>query len=143
FEELLIAGDGPERAELERLAEKAPVRVKVLGFQSRSQLDEMYAKSHFVILPSENEGFPKVIAEAGAHGCIPIVTDVSCIGQYVREGENGFLLADNAPQTIKINLEKIGLVRSSFPSLSGGACVLAKAFSYERYLSRIRETMTF
>ena len=44
------------------------------------------------VLPSYSEGFPKVIAEAMNFGCIPIVSDISCIRQYIINGKNGFLI---------------------------------------------------
>jgi len=141
FEKVLIAGDGPQRTELEMLAQKCPVEVELLGFQDRNQLNEIYTQSHFLLLPSENEGFPKVIAEAAAHGCIPIVTDVSCIGQYVRERENGFLLPNNSTHSIQDQLEKIRLLTQYFPAISAEASVLAQAFTYERYRNRILEMM--
>lgn len=141
FEKVLIAGDGPQRKDLERVANRLPIAVELLGYQDRNQLNEVYAQSHFIILPSENEGFPKVIAEAGAHECIPIVTDVSCIGQYVRIQENGFLLANNTVPSIHAQLEQIRHLSPIFPSLSIGARNLAKAFTYERYCNKIREMM--
>jgi glycosyltransferase involved in cell wall biosynthesis len=48
--------------------------------------------SHFLILPTTaSEGFPKVVAEAWSVCCIPISSDISSIGQYVRNHENGFI----------------------------------------------------
>lgn len=138
FGKVLLAGDGQERESLEKLAEKSKISVQLLGFQSRSELDKLYAQAHFIALPSENEGFPKVIAEAAAHGCIPIVTDVSCIGQYVRDGENGFLLADNSPATIQAKLEQLSTQRHKFPDLSANARAIARDFTYSRYVSRIK-----
>ncbi len=61
------------------------------GFLARQQVFEIYKKSYFILLPSDSEGFPKVIAESMNFGCIPIVSDVSSIGQYVTN-ENGFLI---------------------------------------------------
>ena len=52
----------------------------------------IYSKCDFIILPSKSEGFPKVIGEAMNYGCIPIVSDVSCISQYIQNGVNGFLI---------------------------------------------------
>lgn len=63
------------------------------GSQSREQVFNIYKQSHFILLPSTaSEGFPKVIAEAMNYGCIPIVSDVSSIGQYVNS-ENGFIVS--------------------------------------------------
>lgn len=141
FEKVLIAGDGPQRAELEILAKKCPIEVELLGLQDRNQLNEVYAQAHFILLPSENEGFPKVIAEAAAHGCIPIVTDVSCIGQYIHQAENGFLLPDNSMRSIQAQLEGIRPLTHHFPALGAAVRELSRAFTYERYQNRIRTLM--
>lgn len=137
FEEILIAGDGPLRPELEALGRQSSIPVRFLGFQSREQLNEIYARSHFIALPSENEGFPKVIAEAAAYGCIPIVTDVSSIGQYVMEGKNGFLLPDNTVQSIRQKLEALREPPVDLLPISINARKMARLFTYERYLQRI------
>lgn len=141
FDQIFIAGDGPLKEELTQMAKCLNIAVEMPGFQSRTQLNQIYAKAHFLILPSDNEGFPKVVAEAAAFGCIPITTAVSCIGQYVIPKENGFLLPDNSPESIWETFEQIGHSRAEFSSYSAQARILAKAFTYERYLQRIREVL--
>ena len=141
FDQIFIAGDGPLKEELTQMAKCLNIAVEMPGFQSRTQLNQIYAKAHFLILPSDNEGFPKVVAEAAAFGCIPITTAVSCIGQYVIPKENGFLLPDNSPESIRETFEQIGHSRAEFSSYSAHARILAKAFTYERYLQRIREVL--
>lgn len=76
------------------------------GFLERKQVFEIYKKSQFILLPSDSEGFPKVIAEGMNYGCIPIVSDVSSIGQYIND-TNGFLLDPiNEMQLLEI-LQKV------------------------------------
>jgi glycosyltransferase involved in cell wall biosynthesis len=139
FSQIWIAGDGPERARLSAQAEQVPIPVQLTGFLGREQLNALYAKAHFFILPSENEGFPKVVPEAGAYGCIPIVTDVSCIGQYIQDGINGFLLVDNSVETIALKLQKIAGKSQEFIQLSLNARSMSKLFTYEHYLQRIQD----
>ncbi len=95
-----IAGDGSERKALEEKAIKLPINVTFLGNLRRDAINKVYRDSQIIILPSDSEGFPKVIAEASAFGCVPIVTDVSAIGQYIKNGKNGLLLPDNKSTTI-------------------------------------------
>ena len=64
---------------------------------------DIYRESHFLLLPSSaSEGFPKVIAEAMNYGCIPIVSDVSSISQYINS-ENGFIV-------IPLKIDRLGVV---------------------------------
>lgn len=73
----------------------APQNVECLGvITEREPLEQCYATSHVLVLTSESEGFPKVIAEAMAYGCVPIVTRVGAIPEvlndqaYLTDSEN-------------------------------------------------------
>lgn len=75
------------------------------GFLEREKVFEIYKKSHFFLLPSTaSEGFPKVIAEAMNFGCLPIVSKVSSIGQYVNEN-NGFIVDPCTFKDLSVLLE--------------------------------------
>lgn len=62
------------------------------GNQDRETIKKAYQKSHFVILPSKSEGWPKAIAEGMFWGCIPVATKVSCVPFMVDYGNRGILL---------------------------------------------------
>jgi glycosyltransferase involved in cell wall biosynthesis len=47
------------------------------------------------LLPSESEGWPKVIAEGMFWGCVPIATPVSCVPFMLDYGNRGVLLNRN------------------------------------------------
>jgi len=53
--------------------------VRLMGNCKLEELKEVYKASHFLILASKSEGWPKAVAEAMFFGCIPVVTPVSCI----------------------------------------------------------------
>lgn len=70
---LLIAGDGPQRPHLERLASAWP-RVGFLGAVSPSRAEELVRGARALILPSTcYEGAPRTIPEAYAAG-VPVIT---------------------------------------------------------------------
>lgn len=135
--QLLIAGDGPLRAELAQKAAQLPISVVFRGFLNRSQLEEVYAAAHIICLPSASEGFPKVIAEGAAFGCIPVVTDVSAIGQYVIPGQTGFLMPGNRPEQIAAAFHALLGNRAALPAIAQRARQMAGLFTYERYRQRI------
>lgn len=60
------------------------------GFLDMVSVHAILSKSHFLLLPSKSEGFPKVIAEAACYGVIPIVSDVGSISHYITT-TNGFI----------------------------------------------------
>jgi glycosyltransferase involved in cell wall biosynthesis len=53
--------------------------VRLMGNCKLEELKEVYKASHFLILASKSEGWPKAVAEAMFFGCIPVVTPVSCV----------------------------------------------------------------
>jgi len=109
------------------------------GFLERKQVFEIYKKAHFILLPSDSEGFPKVIAEAMNFGCIPIVSDISSIGQYINTN-TGFLLNP-------INSEKIEeLVRKAtsksteeLTNMAFNSYLVVSKFTFENYRQKIQE----
>ncbi len=68
--------------------------VSLMGSIRLEELKEVYKDSHFLILASQSEGWPKAVAEAMFFGCIPIATGVSCVPWMLGAGSRGVLLAD-------------------------------------------------
>lgn len=89
----------------QRLAHKPLIQFHVVGIEQiksnnvnltsyglitdSMEIESLYAGSHALVLTSQSEGFPKVIAEAMAFGCVPIVTAVGAIPEVL--GEQAFL----------------------------------------------------
>jgi len=90
---LVIAGEGPERAELEACvaSQKIP-RVHFAGFQNYTQVPSYYASSDVFVLPSFREPWGCVVSEA-MNFSLPIVAsrDGGAVGDLVEDGENGLL----------------------------------------------------
>lgn len=66
--------------------------IRIKGNQSHEIIKNAYMESHFVVLPSKSEGWPKVIAEGMFWGCVPITTKVSCLKYMLEGGKRGILL---------------------------------------------------
>jgi colanic acid/amylovoran biosynthesis glycosyltransferase len=70
--EVLIAGDGPQRAELEALVAELDAPVRLLGLRSHEQVHELYERASALALPcvvgpdGDRDGMPLVIKEAMA-----------------------------------------------------------------------------
>ena len=100
-------GDGKKMAHYKEVAMKLGIPAIFHGFLSRDKVFEIYRESTFLILPTTaSEGFPKVIAEAMNFGCIPIVSNISSIGQYITEG-NGYIVDPVTSQQLQFILNKI------------------------------------
>ncbi|WP_281228117.1 glycosyltransferase [Flavobacterium aquiphilum] len=89
-----IYGEGEERLTLENYIEWNGLEKYIVlkGNQNQNVITEAYQNSHFVILPSKSEGWPKAIAEGMFWGCVPIATNVSCVPFMLDSGNRGVLL---------------------------------------------------
>ena len=91
---LMLYGEGAERETLESYIaqNKLDNIISLEGNQTQETLINAYQTSHFIILPSESEGWPKAVAEGMFWGCVPIATRVSCVPCMLDQGNRGLLL---------------------------------------------------
>lgn len=87
------SGDGEEgiRAYAHRDAADAEA-FRFLGFLSGAQTRAAYHATDILVLPSRREGFPIVVVEGMASGCVPVRTRISGAQEQILEGETGFLI---------------------------------------------------
>ena len=92
--ELSLLGDGPDRPELEREAERLGLggRVRFEGWASRDTVAERIRGSRALVLPSFGEGLPVVIMEALAMRRPVIATRVNGVPELVAHGHCGWLV---------------------------------------------------
>lgn len=138
--EIHFIGDGHNKEKYIDLAKSIQYKTKFYGFLAKDQIREVYIKSHFIILPSKSEGFPKVIAEAMNYGCIPIVSDISCIGQYIERNKNGFLLSSPTINVLKMELENsFQLDVNSYIKWIKENYAMTQKFTYNYYIVRMKK----
>jgi glycosyltransferase involved in cell wall biosynthesis len=91
---LLVGGDGPERADMERRASELGLegRVRFLGALPRRQVLELFRAADASMLSSTWENFPHTLVESLAVGTPVISTDVGGVAEVVRDHENGLLV---------------------------------------------------
>ena len=89
---LVVAGSGPDEAELRRRFERAGVmdQVDMTGGLSLDRMLEQYRAADIFIFPSRFEGFGFAVLEAMAAGCAPVVADIrGSLRTIVDEGRAG------------------------------------------------------
>ena len=91
---LVVVGDGPERPQLERMAQELGVsdRVYFAGQRSKEETLALMSACDFFVLNSTHEGLPHVVLEAMALGLPVVATAVGGIPEVVRDGETGVLI---------------------------------------------------
>lgn len=139
-----LVGDGPQRAQYEQQAKQLPYPVIFHGFLSREKVNEIYVKSQVFLLPSDSEGFPKVLAEAMNFGCVPLVSAVSSIPQYIQDGVKGFLWQMDKEDFTNRLLQIIDHSnRLDFAGMAIEANRIAHKFTYDFYIERIQTDILF
>lgn len=92
--DLVIAGDGTERADLERRAAENP-RVRFLGFQGREALADLYSGARAVIASSRGfETFGMSVIEAYSRGVPVLARSIGSYLELVEHSGAGFTFAD-------------------------------------------------
>jgi len=135
-----IIGDGPSKNIIENKKPNLHLKVCLTGWLLREQLNEIYTKCHLIILPSyASEGFPKVLAEAASYGCVPIVSNLSSISQYINNNISGVLIDDLTQSNIKSVLSNLSNKREKLMSMASSALKWVSLFTYSRYVFRIEK----
>ena len=90
---LVVVGDGPDRAKLERHAAELHLgsRALFLGGQPRQRVLDLFHAGDAALLSSTWENFPHAVVEALAVGTPVIATRVGGVAEIVEEGANGLL----------------------------------------------------
>jgi glycosyltransferase involved in cell wall biosynthesis len=99
---LIIVGEGPERAAITRLAQALRLadRVRLLGRVPQDRLADIYTAADLLLLVSSSEGWPNVLLESIACGTAVIVSDIDGIEDIVAAPEAGVILPETTPSLI-------------------------------------------
>ena len=91
---LIFAGDGAQRAELEKEAAVRGVsdKVQFLGFVNQSQLPKLYKAADLMVIPSRYEPFGLVVNESMLCGCPVVASDrVGAVRDLITHSETGYV----------------------------------------------------
>lgn len=140
--QLKMIGDGPARQTYESLINKLALNKKVslLGWLPQNELYQLYAPAHFILHPSESEGWPKVLSEGMAYGVVPLAGAVSSIPQILAESQAGLALLPNQVQDYANAIQRYLAHPGQWKQASLQGIAYASNFSYERYLRKVQET---
>ncbi|MCZ6766396.1 MAG: glycosyltransferase [bacterium] len=138
---LVIAGDGPLRQELERMAASdAPGRIHFTGHLDKGALAEVILSSRMVVLPTESpENAPFTVLESMALG-VPIVTsDLGGLPELAERVDGGVFHAGDVDELVAClrrfwNDPELGARSGTL-----GRQVVASEFTSDRHLSRLED----
>lgn len=88
----LIIGEGPARAELEKLTDDLGIGSSVRFLGRQADMAAIYSLIDILVLPSLNEGAPMTVLEAMSAGRPVVATRTGALPDIVVEGETGILV---------------------------------------------------
>jgi len=104
---LRIVGSGPLEDEIRRYARNRE-DCDVVGYVPHGPaLYEAYARAAVLVLPSHNEGFPRVLLEAAAHRCALVATPVGGVPDAFANGFEPEWITAGDPASVASGLERV------------------------------------
>ena len=106
---LVIVGDGPLRAELQKRAERLGVatRVNFLPVRPQSELKWTYSAADVLVLASSREGWPNVLLESMACGTPVVATDVGGVREIVIEACAGRVVGERSGVALAQSVQSV------------------------------------
>ena len=130
---LVLAGGGSGVAAIRELATASPVsdHIEVPGFVPEADIPGLWQKTHVFAMPSRNEGFGIVYAEAMRYG-VPVIASVHDAAQEINiDGETGYNVDLDRIDLLPARL--IALLRDTDLARRLGAAGRARWHAHFRY----------
>jgi glycosyltransferase involved in cell wall biosynthesis len=140
---LLIAGEGDERARLERDVAELGLdeRVRFLGALPRARVVELFAAADASIMSSMWENFPHTVVEALAVGTPVLATASGGVGEVVHDGENGLLVPLGDSQALGAALRRYFEEDGLRDRLRAAAAPSVAEYAPERIFAQLEEAL--
>jgi glycosyltransferase involved in cell wall biosynthesis len=134
---LLVIGDGPYR---ERLAEeieenKLEKFIEILGAISNKDIIEYYNNADILIMPSMEEGFPRVLLEAMATGVPYVASDVGAVREISPETAQRFLVKSGDAEMFAHKIENLISDKEVYEKFKKEEIEKVKEYSIENILN--------
>jgi glycosyltransferase involved in cell wall biosynthesis len=141
---LLVLGDGPERAALEREASSLGIsdRVRFLGAGTRDDVLTLFRAADAMLVTSAWENLPHTVLEALAVGTPVIATAVGGIPEVVDDGVNGLLVPAHDVAAIARAVDRVVHDDALRRALATAAPESVEELAEPRILRRIVEAIT-
>ena len=135
---LLIAGNGPYKTELLKLAKKVGVENKILflGYLPRKEVIAAYKSSYIFIFSSKSETQGLVIAEAMTAGLPVIAVSDLAIADMVKDKKNGYLVKSDVDEFAE-KIDKLLKDKNLYKKMSKNSKILSKELSARKQAKKL------
>ena len=139
--QLFLVGDGPLKADYEEIIKAHNLPVRIVGFQQKVQLPELYAAADFFVLPSLSEPWGVVVNEAMACGLPVLLSDqVGAAYDLLQEGRNGFMIPAGNVEAWRKGLERImNLSEADLTRMGAASRAIVRPWNHEANVKNVLE----
>ncbi len=100
FEVVIFSATSEVKSRAEALAKEAGLEISVLPPSPNDEIIKLMGRSRIAIGIGLTDGSPVSLLEAMIMGAFPIQADTVSTGEWIRDGENGFLVPPEEPEII-------------------------------------------
>ena len=134
---LVIIGDGDKRSHLEHTIHQQGLADRIHCISRCGDLAPWYRRAGMFVSVSRVEGFPNVLLEAMALGCVPLAYDCpSGPAELIQQGENGFLVPVGDRTSLSRRMQQLAADDTLRARLSVRAQAVSTTFSEAAMLAR-------
>lgn len=135
---LWLVGDGRQWRRCQRLAERlAPRRIRLVGYDADPFA--WYSAADVAVSVSHEDALPNFLVEAQTLGLPVVATEYKGVGEALRHGETGYLVAARDPDAFRSAIEELYFDAERRRRMSQQAA----AFAARYYSSGLRVSKTF
>jgi len=139
---LVLVGEGSQRAKLQSQINRKGLgnRVEFTGKANQEELVNLLRAAGIYVSTSLSDSTSVSLLEAFASGLVPIVTDIPGNREWIREGENGFLVPVDKPEILAEKIVYVGQNLTSLQAMIDNNWKSVKDnANYQRNLNILRE----
>jgi glycogen(starch) synthase len=139
---LVIAGDGPDRAGLERAATASGRRIELTGWVGRAEATRLIANAALLIFPSRGpESLSRVLLEASALAVPIAAMNTGGTGDIIEHGVTGLL--STSPEGLAADVRRLRQDAGLRRRLGDGAArKIAREFDAAAVVARVEQLYT-
>jgi len=140
---LALYGDGVLKKQLQQYIDQNNLGNYIVlhGNQTSETIKAALKQSHFSILASKSEGWPKALAEAMFYGVIPIATSISCVPNMLDHGKRGLLIAPDLESAVN-KIESCLLDKALLREQSINASEWSQQYTLDVFETEIKRLLT-
>jgi len=137
---LLIAGDGPQRSNLESAIRNSGLKDKVIFLGNVKDIKRVYKTMDLLVSISTTDGLPNNILEALSMEVPVVATRVGGVSEIIEDGVNGLLFSKADINGIKDGIVKLLLDKQTAVQLAAsGRNLVCEKFSFDKRMRKMEK----